>query len=250
MYKDKGFEIVAIHTPEFAFEKDAQHVRDAVKRFCLPYPVGLDNNYQTWQAYNNQYWPSHYLINQEGRIVEHNFGEGNYTQTENSIRNLLGLAPLTQQEPSVSLHKTSPETYLGCARANNYHPDIMLQTDSSITYTYQKPLQYNQVGLTGPWLAKSDCIIAQSNTCSLDLNFIATNVYLVMESPTPQAITIFLDGKPVEKNYYSTDMNNKGEIIVNEPRMYEIINLKEMHGNHIITVHFKKNIAAYVFTFG
>src|SRR6185503_6564716 len=89
-YKDDGLVIVGVHTPEFAFEKDKSNVEMAIKRHGITYPVAQDNDYKTWGAYNNRYWPSEYLVNKEGHIVYTHFGEGNYDVTENAIRKLLG----------------------------------------------------------------------------------------------------------------------------------------------------------------
>src|SRR5581483_2266245 len=85
IYKNNGFEIIGVHSHEFAFEKNVDKVQSAVKKFGITYPVALDNNYATWQAYDNNSWPAHYLINQEGVMVSHHFGEGNYQETENKI---------------------------------------------------------------------------------------------------------------------------------------------------------------------
>ena len=90
-YKDKGLVVVGVHTPEFSFEKDTGNVQTAINRFGIHYPVAQDNDYGTWQAYNNQYWPAEYLINKDGEIVHEHFGEGEYDVTENAIRELLGL---------------------------------------------------------------------------------------------------------------------------------------------------------------
>jgi cytochrome c biogenesis protein CcdA/thiol-disulfide isomerase/thioredoxin len=249
-YKDYGFEIIGVHTPEFAFEKNVDHVHKAVEKFCLTYPIALDNNYATWQAYDNHYWPAHYLINQQGTIVYHHFGEGNYQETENHIRHLLGLQPLIRQEEREAHALVTPETYLGCAHADRYHRDIVLQNNQTTTHRYTKPLSTDQVGLTGPWLAQSDRITSTSNSCTLDLNFMAHTVNLVMESPISEEITILLDGKPLLAEYYTSDTNTSGTITVHEPRMYEIINLKNNFGRHILSITFPQNISAYVFTFG
>lgn len=88
-YKDEGFVVIGVHTPEFAFERELKNVKDATKRFGLTYPIALDNKYATWNAYGNQYWPAHYLINQDGQIVYTHFGEGNYDVMEKKIQELL-----------------------------------------------------------------------------------------------------------------------------------------------------------------
>lgn len=88
-YKDQGLVVVGVHTPEYGFEKIRGNVEDAVKRFGIEYPVAQDNGYDTWEAYNNRYWPALYLIDREGHVVYHHFGEGNYAETEDKVRSLL-----------------------------------------------------------------------------------------------------------------------------------------------------------------
>ncbi|MBB1628966.1 thioredoxin family protein [Achromobacter sp. UMC71] len=88
-YKDKGLVVVGVHTPEFPFERSTRNVEDAIKRFGIGYPVAQDNQYKTWDAYRNQYWPAFYLIDKQGNVVYRHFGEGNYAQTEAEIQRLL-----------------------------------------------------------------------------------------------------------------------------------------------------------------
>ena len=90
-YHDKGLVVVGVHTPEYAFEHKTDNLQNAVKRFGIEYPIAQDNEYATWNAYGNQYWPALYLFDQHGRLVYSHFGEGNYAETEKTIRGLLGL---------------------------------------------------------------------------------------------------------------------------------------------------------------
>ncbi|MBC8736431.1 thioredoxin family protein [Paraburkholderia sp. UCT31] len=88
-YKDQGLTVIGVHTPEYPFERDTGNVKTALKRFGISYPVAQDNQYATWNAYNNQYWPAFYLIDKQGHIVYTHFGEGAYAQTEARIQALL-----------------------------------------------------------------------------------------------------------------------------------------------------------------
>ena len=248
-YKNNGFEIIGIHAPEFAFEKNVNNVQTAVKRFGITYPVALDNNYATWQAYDNHSWPAHYLINQQGMIVSHHFGEGNYQKTENSIRQLLGLSALTEEQKITPQAPITPEIYLGYARAEHYQPGTQLYKDQTHTYKYTIPVTINTVGVDGPWLIKKDCITSQ-DTCTLTLHFIAHAVYIVMEAPTPQEITVLLDGKPIPEKYYTKDTQPSGVIIVHEARMYEIVNFHDEYKDHVISITMPKAVSVYTFTFG
>jgi len=249
-YKDYGLTIIGIHTPEFAFEKSINNVENAIERFGITYPVALDNDYQTWRAYDNHYWPAHYLINQNGIIVKTHFGEGGYVEMENSIRALLNLPPIEEKRESITEKAITPETYLGFERASSYHQSISLQKNVPASYQTTSILGDNQVGLQGSWIVESDCIVSNSNTSTLDLNFIATYVYLVMQSDRPTHLTILLDGKRAPEKYRTQDMDKDGNIIVHQARMYEILDLKGNYAKHTLTLQCPEGIKAYVFTFG
>ena len=239
-YKDKGLEIIGIHTPEFAFEKSKPHVEDAIKRFNITYPIALDNDYKTWKAYNNRYWPSHYLVDQNGIIVKTQFGEGNYTEMENAICALLNVPQCEKiDEPPFSKPLT-PETYLGFKRGDRYQPDLNIQANKPATYQPTKPLDDDQVGLTGTWTVAPDCVRSETDNSEIALNFVGNHVYIVMQSDKPQLLTVLLDGKPVPKKYRSHDMDAEGKILVHKPRMYEILDLKKDYGRHTLTLQCQK----------
>jgi thiol-disulfide isomerase/thioredoxin len=88
-YKDQGLVIVGVHTPEYAFERKTSNVQTAMKRFDIQYAVAQDNDYATWKAYENQYWPAVYLIDRSGKIVFKHFGEGRYDEMEKAIQTLI-----------------------------------------------------------------------------------------------------------------------------------------------------------------
>jgi thiol-disulfide isomerase/thioredoxin len=249
-YKDYGFEIIGIHTPEFAFEKSEKNVENAIERFGLTYPIALDNDYQTWRAYDNHYWPAHYLINQSGTIVKKQFGEGKYTEMENAIRALLNMPPLGEKD-EVATHKIiTPETYLGFDRASGYHPSLNIQRNIPTHYQTTDTLGSNQVGLRGTWKVNSDCVQSQDENGLLELNFVANHVYLVMQADQPQVMRVLLDGNAVPEKYRTKDMTPEGNIVVHEPRMYNIIDLKDDYGRHTLTLQCPNGVYAYAFTFG
>lgn len=249
-YKDKGLVIVGVHTPEFEFEKNQKNVEDAVKRFSIEYPVAMDNDYKTWQNYNNHYWPAHYLIDQQGMIRMKHFGEGAYQETENAIRTLLELPSLGEAGKELPMKTLTPETYLGYARADAYQPEISLKKDQVSKYEYSGKLTDDRVGISGSWLIKPELIQSQSDDAVLTLNFIATHVYLVIQSQQPSAITVLLDEKPVPAKYQTVDMNEQGQIKIDKERMYDIIDLKSDYGRHKLTLQVPKGVSLYAFTFG
>lgn len=249
-YNDKGLVIVGVHTPEFEFEKKAQNVQDAAKRFGLTYPIAIDSDFKTWQNYNNRFWPAHYLIDQNGVVRSFHFGEGSYMETENAIRILLGLAPLVGSEKIVSQRLLTPETYLGYQRADRYVEGNQIKGDAVNTYDYQSNLMDNQIGLKGEWLVTPEKITSMGDSAYLNLNFLATRVYLVMDSDKSQLVTVYLDGKPLDERYYTADMKGKGHLVVKEPRKYDVVDLKMAYGRHILTLRVPKGVSLYAFTFG
>lgn len=251
-YSPNGLVIVGVHTPEFAFEKDIHNVEDAVKRFGLKYPIAMDNNYAIWNAYSNQYWPAHYLFNQKGQLVETHFGEGAYLETENAIRQLLGLEALkTTEQPTPSLPLT-PETYLGYDRAERYSNELTIHPDAIYDYSFHSPLLQDQVGLSGLWRIDSEYIVSESNTSLLSLHFEASHVYLVMSSEDSDHayIEVQLDGKPLRTSNFTSDMNTKGQIMVNKPRKYDVVNVPLDSRNHTLMLKVPKGTKLYAFTFG
>lgn len=249
-YKDKGFILVGVHTPEFEFEKSTANVQDALKRFDITYPVALDNTYSTWNNYHNHSWPAHYLIDQQGIIRDIHFGEGKYAETENMIRSLLGLEAVTQEEKREAFAEQTPEIYLGFKRAENYTSELTIVPNATTNYDYQHALAPDTIGLKGSWLITPECITSQSNTATLSLNFVARHVYLVVCSKQASLVTVLLDGKPVPTANYTRDMNDRGEILVKESRMYEILDLKKSDGRHTLTLQVPEQVSLYAFTFG
>lgn len=250
-YKDKGLVIIGVHTPEFAFEKERKNVEEATKRLEVTYPVALDNDYATWNAYSNMYWPAHYLIDQTGMIRDVHFGEGKYLGTENAIRKLLGLEALSRkEEPTLPTRPITRETYLGFQRALSYMPGTNIKADETADYINFGTPGDNEIGLTGKWEVEGEKIISQEPDATLNLNFMANRVYLVMDGTSTEPVKVLLDGKPLKKDQMTADMNAEGQILVKEPRKYDVVNLKGDKGRHLLTLIFPKGLSAYAFTFG
>ena len=232
-YKDKGFVVIGVHTPEFEFEKTPANVADAVARLGILYPVAQDNDYATWLAYQNQYWPAHYLIDQSGNVRQIHFGEGDYIGTENVIRELLGLSPLIEKEQPHLVRSLSPETYLGLSRAIHYTKSLKLVEG---TVNYDPPLADDQVGLRGKWGITDENIISQGNDSYIDGEFLATEVYLVLSGSSNTPVEVFVDGKP------------SGSFLVKESRKYDVARFS--YGRHLVSLKLPSGISAYAFTFG
>jgi len=234
-YKDKGLVIIGVHTPEFEFEKDPKNVAEAAFRLGVKYPIAQDNDYKTWQAYNNHYWPAHYLVDQNGVLVMKHFGEGGYLETENAIRQLLGMAPLEGGEKTTMKLPVSPETYLGILRGKSYTRELHISSGIS-DYDYKNALKLNQVGLKGAWKVEGERITSAGESSYLDYNFLAKDVYLVLSGSSKIPMEVYLDGKQVKS------------IAMDGDRKYDIVSTA--YGQHLLSIKLPKGVSAYAFTFG
>ncbi len=240
-YKNKGFVVVGVHTPEFEFEKKTANVQDAIYRFGIHYPVAQDNEYVTWNAYNNQYWPAEYLIDAKGNIRRTHFGEGEYDIQEQAIKDLLVEAGQTvdnsfNQIADQTPHGLiTPETYVGSARADRQ------STGNS------PPLHY--FSLVGNWNVQPEFVKA-SKGAQLLLHFSAQHVYLVIHpAKTGDTVKLFLDDKPISMDQAGKDVAN-GIVTLDTDRLYDLVNLKSQE-EHVLKLEFEHDgIECFAFTFG
>lgn len=227
-YRDKGLIIVGVHAPEFEFEKNADNVKSALAAHHIAYPVALDNRLDTWTNFNNSYWPAHYLIDRQGRVVYTHFGEGDYAVTEHNIRLLLGLNKIAILSDAVlSRAPQTPETYLGRARATHFSSD-------------PKSLPLHYWALSGKWRIEDERIIAEEAGAKLLFNFTAGKVFLVMGASMkqPVEINIALNGKSL------------GKRTIDRHTLYKLVDQhSSKEGVLEITVE-TPGLEAYSFTFG
>jgi thiol-disulfide isomerase/thioredoxin len=271
-YADKGFVIIGVHSPEFEFEKNYDNVKTAVQKFGIMYPVVLDNNLGTWNAYGNQYWPRHYLIDAQGYIREDHIGEGGYAETEKTIQSLLaeraaldGLKQIsfsTKTAPTINSKslqyidlskQTTPELYLGYSYARSPLGNSQnFEPEQTVTYTIPSNtnLQPNIVYLDGQWKNNRDNIELQGNSGSIILTYYAKAVNIVA-SGKGQTGTVTEDGNskiPIKS--IGTDLNKDGKFILNGQRLYNLA-LHDSYGVHSIIINVKgKGFQLYTFTFG
>lgn len=252
-YHDKGFEIIGVHSPEFDFEKNLNNVKQAVVRLGIKYPVALDNQFVTWQNYNNQYWPAHYLIDKQGNVVYQHFGEGQYAETENNIRFLLGMNSTTETsqfgEEKGSFWQT-PETYLGYLRMRNYAGQPTIIPNQSTKYTFPASLPEHNWALQGNWKVNKENIVATEANAALEIHFKARKVFVVMANPTgfPVSVKVTLNGKVV-MNEKGKDVTN-GEVVVKDNRLYEVVVLPEVSDGILQLTVSAPGLEIYTFTFG
>ncbi len=250
-YKDKGLVVIGVHSPEFEFEKDANNLSKAIKDFGLTYPIVQDNDFSTWRAYNNQYWPAKYIIDSNGNIRFTHFGEGNYDETEKDIQDLLkesGVQNVSSKinNPVSQTYGLTPETYVGASRIAHFSSPESIQNNSYVNYTSANSLQNDTFAFSGKWNITDEYAIPQKGSV-LNFNFNAKEVYLVMKVPNhPSKVKVFVDGKA---QYFGMDVIN-GTIIVDSDRLYKLV-LLPTPGRHMLKLEFQDtDVQLFAFTFG
>ncbi len=253
-YKEKGFVVVGVHTPEFAFEKKTENVAEAVSRFGITYPVAQDNTYGTWNAFENRYWPAKYLIDHKGIIRYVHFGEGNYDETETAIRTLLqeagetALPRIASVTGDTSSAHPSPETYLGSKRMQLLYPSGNSRNGLQ-TFTLEEDLPTNTFSFGGQWNVEDE-YARSGQKATLVYHFTGKKVFLVLRSKSGRSsqVQLFLDGNSLTDQQSGKDV--QGNMVqVSEDRLYELINLPTSE-THILRLEFAPDIEAFAFTFG
>jgi cytochrome c biogenesis protein CcdA/thiol-disulfide isomerase/thioredoxin len=238
-YHDRGLVVLGIHTPEFAFEHVPDNVDGAVHRLGIEYPVALDNDYGTWNAFKNQYWPAKYLIDRRGHLRYYHFGEGDYDTTESRIRNLLGesagalpvAAELSDPTPKTVL---TPESYLGYHRLARFAQST-ITPDRFAPYQFpDRALRPNELAYSGTWKVAADDIVAGLDA-RLRLSFIARKVHLVLGGDGE--VGVFLDGQL------------KGTVRVHGSRLYTLLRMPSLRAGQL-ELRFSPGVQGYAFTFG
>jgi cytochrome c biogenesis protein CcdA/thiol-disulfide isomerase/thioredoxin len=236
-YAKDGFVVVGVHTPEFAFEHDVSNVRKAIGEYGVRYPVAIDNEYATWNAYGNQYWPAEYLIDARGHVREAKFGEGDYSKTENAIRSLLAerdaslpkALHLADHTPDYPL---TPESYLGTNRLESYAGSPIKK--GMAKYTLPLVLDQSQLAYGGNWDVQGERIVAGRNA-RLALHFYARKVHLVLGGTG--FLDVLLNGKPLRRVHVTQD------------RLYTLLDQGSARDGRL-ELRFTPGLSAYAFTFG
>ncbi len=241
-YRDDGLVIVGVHTPEFAFEREEDNVRRAVRDHGIEYPVALDNEYGTWQAFQNRYWPAKYFVDRRGRLRYVHFGEGDYEESERVIRTLLAeetSSPLVsdQIEDETPSGEQTPETYLGYQRLDRF-VGSRVAPDQEAEYSIPKLVPLHGVAYGGRWTVEGERIVAGENA-RLRLSFHGRNVFLVLGTDGDwKTVEVTLDGEPV------------GTVQVTQDDLYTLARIPGEKRDHILDLGFTPGTEAYAFTFG
>ncbi|NLS03404.1 cytochrome c biogenesis protein DipZ [Rhizobium sp. P32RR-XVIII] len=264
-YKDQGLVVIGVHAPEFAFEKKISNVKKAVGDFKIGYPVAIDNDYKIWRAFDNSYWPAHYLIDAKGQIRYHHFGEGSYGQTEQAIQDLLreagsetaAGAPVTPDakgaEASPDLKNIrSGETYLGYQQATNFVSPERLQADAASNYSIAEP-SLNEWGLSGTWIVGPEQATLARAGGGITYRFSARDLHLVLgpgADGKPIRFQVTVDGKAPGDDH-GADVDKDGKGTVKETRLYQLVRQAGKVAERTFEIRFQDpGVEAFAFTFG
>lgn len=265
-YKDQGFTVIGVHTPEFAFEKNPDNVRRAIGEFKIGFPVALDSDFNIWRAFNNNYWPAAYFVDARGNIRHHQFGEGDYANSERVIQSLLAEAgrPATSRDvviPDAQGAQAAPdlrnvrsgETYVGYSQASNFASPGGIRPDASRAYSVGGTLPLNQWGLNGQWTVGAEQAMLDRADGSIRYRFRARDLHLVLGPAADGRAVRFvvtIDGKaPGASHGADTDANGNGAITAT--RLYQLVRQAGDVGEHTFEIRFlDPGAQAYAFTFG
>jgi thiol-disulfide isomerase/thioredoxin len=247
-YRDRGLVVVGVHAPEFGFEHDLDNVRRAMSELDVGYPVVIDNEFTIWRSFENHYWPAVYLVDRDGRVRFHHYGEGAYEETEQAIQRLLDVDAETPRVDAGGLAEAadwdtlgSPETYVGYARGER-------RTDRRAD-----GLALNQWALAGRWTVEEESAVLESAPGSIAYRFQARDLNLVLAAPAsgaPVRFAVRLDGEP-PGDAHGLDVDESGEGTVSEPRMYQLVRQRGPIRERTFEISFLgPGVRAYVFTFG
>ncbi len=257
LYRDSGLVIVGVHAPEFAFERNAENVKNAAEKAGLQYPIALDNDFATWAAYENSYWPATYLIDKDGEVRRTHFGEGEYKETEQAIRALLtekgGRVPNNMTsafggEPPVSKAQT-PETYLGAKRGTNFQnaPSVPKGTRD---FTLADISRVNNWTLGGKWEVDDEGITARGDSV-LKIRVAAKEVYFVTAGKVNNAkMSVLIDGKPISQaNAAGSDVKDS-VITISDARLYRAVKFNGFNADATLELRVPAGVKLNAFTFG
>ncbi len=264
-YRDQGFVLIGVHSPEFAFEKDLGNVERAVRELGIAYPVALDNDYSIWNAYENRYWPAHYLIDAQGRIRHQHFGEGAYAETEQMIQSLLMEARKdlalsgelvqvsgTGATAAAAAMEQSPETYVGYARMENLASPEPVRRDAAVRYSAPRTLEPDQWALSGTWQVTRESAVLKQRGGAISFRFLGRDLHLVLGSHNGQPVRfkVTLDGA-VPGGHRGTDIDAAGNGVIRDQRLYQLIRQDGEIRERTFRIEFLDDGAeAFAFTFG
>jgi len=260
-YQEHGLVVVGIQTPEFEFEQNLGSVRREVEARRINWPVAVDNYYEIWRAFSNNYWPALYFVDREGALRHQHFGEGQYEQSERVLQQLLGLAPQDlvrvhgedDESEADWAHLNSPETYLGYGRTDNFASPNGVGFGETRLFAAPDRLELNHWALSGDWTMEREHVSLNAAGGRISFRFEARDVHLVLRR-TGQServpFRVLLDGAaPAGAHGVDTDADGKGQL--EQDRMYQLVRQPGAVEPRTFEITFlEAGVEAYVFTFG
>jgi cytochrome c biogenesis protein CcdA/thiol-disulfide isomerase/thioredoxin len=270
-YKDQGLVVIGVHTPEFGFEKVPDNVKKAIADLGVTYPVVLDNDFKIWNSFQNRYWPAHYFINRQGQVVYHHFGEGNYQESEEKIKELLmqpagvlgkalgsdlpSTSPATSGTPSpqaaAAALPATPETYLGLGKTHSLITVPRAQDEKILVYKPIELAQLHHWTVQGRWALQDTFAETKEKGDKLKIQFLGRSAHIVLASDKPQGFLIKVDGQP-PKAWHGVDIDEEGRGQVSGNRLYDILanDTSKSASVHNLEIEFlAPGIQAYSLTF-
>jgi hypothetical protein len=258
--------VIGVHTPEFTVEHGAGNVRRAVTDRRLEHPVALDDEYAVWRAFGNRYWPALYLIDAQGRIRHHQFGEGGYERTELVLQELLaqsgagaggrGLVSVTGQgveAPADWLDLRSPEKYLGHGRTQDFAAPGGVVPGARSRYALPARLRPDHWALSGEWTVGEEATVLHEAHGRIACRFHARDLHLVMgpgDGGDPVRFRVLVDGEPPGAAH-GIDVDGEGRGTVTEPRLHQLVRQPGPITDRQVEIEFlDPGVQALVFTFG
>jgi len=265
-YRDQGLIVIGVHTPEFAFEHDIENVRRAAQDMRVEYPIAVDSNYAIWRAFDNHYWPALYFVDAQGRIRHHQFGEGEYEQSEMILHQLLaeaGRGDIDHELVSVDADGIeaaadwgslrSPENYLGYDRTESFASPGGAVLDTPHLYAAPARLRLNQWALAGDWTVERLATLLNTANGRIGYRFHARDLHLVMGPAargTSVRFRVLVDGEP-PRAAHGSDVDDQGNGTLSEQRLYQLIRQRGPVTEHTFEIAFlDSGVEAYAFTFG
>jgi thiol-disulfide isomerase/thioredoxin len=258
-YRDDGLIVIGVHTPEFSFEHEIDSVRQATKGRAIDYPVVVDNDYAIWSAFTNRFWPALYFIDKQGIIIDEQFGEGRYEQSERVIQRLLGVerelvsveaAGVEAPADWEQLH--TPETYLGYARGERFASSDGVAPDERRVYQLPQCLRVNHWSLVGEWTIGRENVVLDRAGGSVAFRFHARDAHLVLSPGArgPIPFRVLLDNEAPGRSH-GVDVDKHGTGLLRDGRLYQLVRQDGAVRDRTLTITFlEPYIEAYAFTFG
>jgi thiol-disulfide isomerase/thioredoxin len=265
-YQDHGVVVIGVHSPEFSFEHDLENVRRAARDMRVEYPIAIDNDFAIWQAFTNHYWPALYLVDAQGHLRYHHFGEGSYELSEMLLQHLLveaGIDDFDHELVSVNAQGAeapadwdslqSPETYVGFERTENFASPGGAVLDKPRVYVAPERLRLNHWALVGEWTMGREATMLDRANGRIAYRFHARDLHLVMGPSargTSVRFRVFIDGLPPGAAQ-GVDVDEQGSGMVSDQRLYQLIRQPGDIADRLFEIEFlDAGVEAFVFTFG